>query len=315
MQRRVGARAGAERQGCRRCARTAAACDTFHHVHPNHSLAGCILNDDTALASAALTDDSVVTAVVLESIPSHAAPTALDEPYVSSPTGSGRETQDVKADSLSLESSAAPAASSSLNSVPGPSPTKLNNAHTPVLASAAAVQHGSRVRIQGLQAAPHMNGRIGVVYGALNQDSGRWAVDISADVSGPACRGTFRAGNLQVIAPHDFGREWVDEEGRVWPKNVDFSRECAKGHALAPLGDCSGDGAGVRLMCRLCHSFCARDSQETASWLTCSVNAGCCSGYVVCCNCAHAPSDAVVASSDSRDDFCTLVSCSACCML
>ena len=248
-----------------------------------------------------------MTAVVLASIPSHAAPTALDEPCVSSPTGSGRETQDVMANSLSLESSAAPAASSSPNPVPGPSPTKLNNAHTPLLASAAAVQHGSRVRIQGLQAAPHMNGRMGVVYGALNQDSGRWTVDISADVSGPACRGTFRAANLQVIAPHDFGREWVDEEGRVWPKNVDFSRECAKGHALAPLGECSWDGTGMRLMCRLCHSFCARDSQETATWLTCSVSAGCCGEYAVCCSCARLPSAAAAASTDS-DDFCTLVS-------
>jgi hypothetical protein len=42
----------------------------------------------------------------------------------------------------------------------------------------------------------------------------------------------------------------VDEGGRVWPKNVDFSRQCAKGHALAPLGE-RGGLANKRLMCRL----------------------------------------------------------------
>ena len=100
----------------------------------------------------------------------------------------------------------------------------------------------------------------------------------------------------------------VDEGGRVWPKNVDFLRQCAKGHALAPLGDCGGDGGGMRLMCRLCHSFCRRDSDEAASWLTCSVVAGCCGGYAVCCSCARVPSAAAAVTSAGSGDFCTLVS-------
>jgi len=171
------------------------------------------------------------------------------------------------------------------------------------------LKEGARVRIEGLQAAPEMNGRTGVVCGAISQESGRWTVQIDADGTRAACRGTFRAANLHVIPSHNFGTEWVDEEGRVWWKDVDFSRECAKGHALAPLGDCGGDGGGMRLMCRLCHCFCGRDSDEAASWLTCSVVVDCCGGYAVCCSCARSPSSAAAAVSAGSDDFCTLVSC------
>ena len=172
------------------------------------------------------------------------------------------------------------------------------------------------MRIEGLQAARDMNGRTGVVCGALDEESGRWTVQMDADGARAACRGTFRAANLRVIPSHDFGSEWVDEEGRVWRKDVDFSRECAKGHALAPVGDCGGDGGGMRLMCRLCHCFCGRDSDEAASWLMCSVVTGCCGGYAVCCSCAHAPSAAAAVASAGSDDFCTLVSCGVeCCTM
>jgi hypothetical protein len=169
-----------------------------------------------------------------------------------------------------------------------------------------ALQVGSRVRIEGLKAAPHMNGRTGVVRGAFDQESGRWTVDVAADGARPASCGTFRPANLRLIPSHNFSTEWVDEGGRVWPKNVDFSRQCAKGHALAPLGE-RGGLANKRLMCRLCHSFCGRDRDEAAGWLLCSEDAGCCGEYAVCCGCARSPSAAAAACSGS-DDFCTEVS-------
>ncbi len=195
-----------------------------------------------------------------------------------------------------------------------PMPPSTSAASSPPFA--AALQEGSRVRIEGLQAKPELNGRTGVVCGAISQESGRWTVQIDADGARVACRGAFRAANLQVIPSLDFGTEWVDEEGRVWSKNVDFSRECAKGHALAPLGDCGGDGGGMRLMCRLCHSLCGRNSDEAASWLTCSVVAGCCGGYAVCCSCVCARSAAAAVAPAGSDDFCTLVSCGVeCCMM
>ena len=158
--------------------------------------------------------------------------------------------------------------------------------------------------------------RTGVVCGAFNKDSGRWTVQIDADGVRSAFRGTFRPPNLKVIPSHTFGTEWVDEEGRVWGKNVDFSRQCAKGHALALVGDCGGDGGGMRMMCRLCHSFCGRNSDEAASWLMCSVVTSCCGGYAVCCSCARASSASAVVASAGTVDFCTLVSCGvACCMM
>jgi len=172
---------------------------------------------------------------------------------------------------------------------------------------AKVLQQGSRVRIEGLWAAPDMNGRTGVVCGALGQKSGLWTVDIAADGAKPAFRGSFIAANLCLIPSHNFSTEWVDEGGCVWPKNVDFSRQCAKGHALAPLGECSGH-SGTQLMCRLCHCFCRRDCDAAASWLMCSVDASCCGEYAVCCNCACSPS-AAAAVSTGADDFRTLVSC------
>ena len=239
-------------------------------------------------------------------IPAHAslAPAAHVAPSVSTPTAIDVANRDAVGLALSRPTPAAEAASS-VDSAPTPSAAKTAT-QAPALA-AATVQEGSRVRIQGLQAAPEMNGRTGVVCGAISQESGRWTVQMDADGARAACRGTFRASNLQVIPSHNFGTEWVDEEGRVWSKNVDFSRECAKGHALAPVGDCGGDCGGMRLMCRMCHSFCERDSDEAASWLTCSVVTGCCGGYAVCCSCASAPRAAVAVSADS-DAFCTLVS-------
>ena len=174
---------------------------------------------------------------------------------------------------------------------------------------AKALQQGSRVRIEGLQAAPQMNGRMGVVCGGFDEETGRWTVDVAAEGARAACRGTFRAANLRLIAPHNFSTEWVDEGGRVWPKNVDFSRQCARGHALAPLGD-RGGLTDRRLMCRLCHYFCDRDCDEAARWLMCSEDAGCCGEYAVCCSCARLPSAAAAACAGS-DDFQTQVRCRA----
>jgi hypothetical protein len=175
---------------------------------------------------------------------------------------------------------------------------------------ATALQQGSRVRIEGLQAAPQMNGRMGVVCGGFDEETGRWTVDVATEGARAACRGTFRAANLRLIASHNFSTEWVDEGGRVWPKNVDFSRECAKGHALVPRANCVVDGGSTQLMCRLCHCFCRRDCDEAANWLMCSVDAGCCGEYAVCCSCARLPSAAAAACAGS-DDFQTQVSCRA----
>jgi hypothetical protein len=79
---------------------------------------------------------------------------------------------------------------------------------------AKALHDGSRVRVEGLQAKPHMNGRTGVVCGAFDQETGRWTVDLVADGARPACRGTFRAANLRLIPSHNFNTEWVGVRGR-----------------------------------------------------------------------------------------------------
>ena len=153
-----------------------------------------------------------------------------------------------------------------------------------------------------------MNGRTGSVSGAFDSASGRWLVQVDADGARPASTGMFRPLNLRFIPSHNFSTQWLDEDGRVWPKNVVFSRQCAKGHALAPLSSCSPSTSRMlRLMCRLCHSFCERDGAEAAGWFMCSVAQHCCGGYAVCCSCALAPSAAPVDPVTS-DDSSTLVS-------
>jgi hypothetical protein len=63
--------------------------------------------------------------------------------------------------------------------------------------SSAAVREGSRVRIEGLQTKPEMNGRRGVVRGGFNVQSGRWTVEVAAEmrlvplVSVPFAQPTF----------------------------------------------------------------------------------------------------------------------------
>jgi hypothetical protein len=184
-----------------------------------------------------------------------------------------------------------------------PPPSALPNNCSP---PPKAVERGSRVRIEGLLLKPQLNSRTGIVCGDFDHKAGRWTVDIDADGSKPSYRGSFRAANLRLIASHNFSTEWVDEGGRVWPKNVDFSRQCAKGHALAPLGD-RGGLAGVQLMCRLCHCFRGCDCHDADSWLVCSEDVGCCAEYAVCSSCAHSPITFADTYSGS-DDFRTLVS-------
>ena len=186
-------------------------------------------------------------------------------------------------------------------------PSALSTSSTMCNPPAKALQQGSRVRIEGLLAAPQMNGRMGIVCGGFDEEIGRWTVDVVAEGARAACRGTFRAANLRLIASHNFSTEWVDEGGCVWPKNVDFSRQCAKGHALAPLGE-RGGLADRRLMCRLCHCFCERDCDEAARWLMCSEDTGCCGEYAVCCSCARLPSAAAAVCAGSNDVQ-TQVSC------
>jgi len=76
------------------------------------------------------------------------------------------------------------------------------------IAPAHALQLGSRVRIEGLLAAPEMNGRRGVICEAFNAQSGRWTVEIDADGPKPACRGVFRPGNLEAGDEAE-GMEWT----------------------------------------------------------------------------------------------------------
>ncbi len=99
----------------------------------------------------------------------------------------------------------------------------------------------------------------------------------------------------------NFATEWLDEDDRVCPKNVDYATQCPKGHVLMPL---DGGGAlqaqqasGADVMCRVCHASTPR--QHAREWLVCGV-AGCCGGYAVCADCASAlaRADAVEAAAD-----------------
>jgi hypothetical protein len=238
-----------------------------------------VLQNEITLASVALTVGSTITAIILM-------------------PGSHRHVRQKPTASLA---SHAHQVAYSATACRSPS---ISTTHSP--APAAVIKEGGRVCIENLLAKPELNGRTGVVCGAFNQESGRWRIDGDADGAKPSFRGYFRPNNLRALSSHDAGSQWLDEDGRAWPKNVDFSRQCCKGHTLALLGDCGGCFGDDTLMCRLCLSLCERDSEKAATWLMCSFDAGCCGGYAVCCICARAPSTAAVVP-EGHDDFRTLV--------
>ena len=102
--------------------------------------------------------------------------------------------------------------------------------------------------------------------------------------------------------------QWLDEDGRVCPKNVDHATQCPKGHPLEPL-DSGGapqvqQASGADLMCRVCHASTPR--QRAREWLVCSV-AGCCGGYAVCAACVVLLGCSQKAAAASTDDFCMMV--------
>ncbi len=111
----------------------------------------------------------------------------------------------------------------------------------------------------------------------------------------------------------NFATEWLDEDGRVCAKNVDYATQCPKGHALAPFV-CSGDpqaqqASDADLICRVCH--CSAQRPHARDWLVCSV-AACCGGYAVCAGCVIELGRARRAAAASPDDFCMNVMPLAC---
>jgi hypothetical protein len=67
----------------------------------------------------------------------------------------------------------------------------------------------------------------------------------------------------------NFATEWLDEDGCVCPKNVDYATQCPKGHALVPLDGGGGaqaqEASGADVMCRVCHASTPR--QHACQWL------------------------------------------------
>jgi hypothetical protein len=177
----------------------------------------------------------------------------------------------------------------------------------------APLQEGSRVRIENLQANAAMNGRTGVICGAFNRESGRWTVQVEADGANLPCRLSIRPANLKAMhtssadAIPNFASQWMDEDGRVWAREVDFLRQCPKGHALAKFHRDAFDGHAQQLLCRICHTTCLCNSDCSAGWNVCSVVSGCCFGYAVCNSCASASSVAAAPSTGADDHVRTQV--------
>ncbi len=108
----------------------------------------------------------------------------------------------------------------------------------------------------------------------------------------------------------NFATEWLDEDGCVCPKNVDYATQCPKSHDLVSVSLGGGGGAeaqqasGANVMCRVCHASTPR--QHAREWLVCSV-AGCCGGYAVCAACVGLLACSRKAVAAIADDFCMMV--------
>jgi hypothetical protein len=97
--------------------------------------------------------------------------------------------------------------------------------------------------------------------------------------------------------------EWLDEDGCVCPKAVDYSTQCPKGHALVPFVNVGCNSPVQRLACRVCHAFA--ELERASQWLVCSAT-GCCAGYAVCGCCVSAGQQAPAAIA-AGEGFITLV--------
>ena len=111
----------------------------------------------------------------------------------------------------------------------------------------------------------------------------------------------------------NFATEWLDDDGCVCPKNVDYASHCPKGHTLVPLVGSGGSQAqppgDADLICRVCHGSTQR--QHACDWLACSV-AACCGGYTVCAPCVIVLGSVRSAAVARTDDFCMNVMPLAC---
>jgi hypothetical protein len=122
------------------------------------------------------------------------------------------------------------------------------------------------------------------------------------------------SGQVAKSAPSfNQGTQWMDHNGCVFPKNVDFSRQCPKGHTLTRLS--SKDDHGLPLMCRLCH---VKGYRDQSNWMVCRDYTNhdsssfefrfaciCCGRYAVCPGCSQRSVSASL--SESSENISTLV--------
>jgi hypothetical protein len=96
----------------------------------------------------------------------------------------------------------------------------------------------------------------------------------------------------------NFATEWLDEDGCICPKVVDYATQCPKGHPLVALADSGCSQAQPPLICRVCHT-CAATEQDASEWIGCSV-ARCCAGYTVCGACVRQLQQAPALAADGH---------------
>jgi len=165
-----------------------------------------------------------------------------------------------------------------------------------------ALKEGVCVRIEGCCANTELNGMTGVIFGQINPASGQFTIRIDTVDTKQSLDVELPPENLKVIPKHNPSKEWLDENGEVCPKSVDFLSQCPKGHTLKETGR---GNISSQLLCRICHSY-SSDSDEAARWLTCSVAHDCCGGYAVCDRCSVA-SPIAHDTSNQSGNFCFLV--------
>jgi hypothetical protein len=163
--------------------------------------------------------------------------------------------------------------------------TQLPETHSASKPTAYELRDGSRVRVDGLVSKPSMNGRTGVICGPFNSDTGRWTIQIDGSDSSEQTKLALRSCNIKLLPVYNFATHWLDEHGNVCPKDVEFSRQCPKGHPLVELANDTFDFNCHQLQCRLCHATCPANSRDAPKWKVCQHSHACCSGYAVCNGC------------------------------
>ena len=156
---------------------------------------------------------------------------------------------------------------------------------------------------------PHMygshddgaDGGSGAAYDDDHRECRICGLGVDAGTAGVQCRPCGYDVCAKCVPRISFATQWVDEEGILRAKRVQYRRSCPRSHVLVPLAPV--DTGSTPPLCNVCQCICVADDAAASPHLCCKQR-GC--SYHVCLACQQALEDAemtVAPAALNGDDF------------